>query len=71
MCNPPHTCRYYIQLLHNTTASFKWYNSSILQQVFVFFEDVEALACRRAINFAAEIGIHEVIMEGDAQIVID
>lgn len=61
----------YTTVTQNTTASFKWYHSSILQQVFVFIEDVEALACRRAINFAAEIGIHEVIMEGDAQIVID
>ena len=43
---------------------------TIHQQVFVFFVDVEAMACCGAINFAAEIGIHEVIIEGDAQIVI-
>ena len=31
---------------------------------------VEALACRRAIQFAVEIGLHEVIFEGDATVVI-
>nr|XP_023910596.1 uncharacterized protein LOC112022259 [Quercus suber] len=32
---------------------------------------VEALACRRAIQFAVEIGLHEVIFEGDATVVIN
>lgn len=33
-------------------------------------EDVEALACRRAISFALEIGLQEVMFEGDSDIVI-
>ena len=32
---------------------------------------VEALACRRAVQFAAEIGLHEVTFEGDAAVVIN
>ena len=32
--------------------------------------DVEALACRRAVMFAVEIGLREVIFEGDAAVVI-
>ena len=32
---------------------------------------VEALACRRAVQFAIEIGLHEVIFEGDAAVVIN
>ena len=32
--------------------------------------EVEALACRRAVQFAIEIGLHEVIFEGDAAVVI-
>ena len=32
---------------------------------------VEALACRRAVQFAVEIGLHEVIFEGDAAVVIN
>ncbi|KAK9993781.1 hypothetical protein SO802_023484 [Lithocarpus litseifolius] len=31
---------------------------------------VETLACRRAVQFAVEIGLHEVIFEGDAAVVI-
>ena len=31
---------------------------------------VEALACRRAVQFAVEIGLHEIIFEGDAAMVI-
>ena len=31
----------------------------------------EALACRRAVQFAAEIGLHEVTFEGDAAVVIN
>ena len=31
---------------------------------------VEALACRRVVKFAFEIGIHEVIFEGHSMIVI-
>ena len=31
----------------------------------------EALACRRAVQFAAEIGLHEVTFEGDATVVIN
>ena len=34
-------------------------------------EDVEALACRRAISFAQEIGLQEVVFEGDAEIIIN
>ena len=33
-------------------------------------EDVEALACRRAISFALEIGLQEVMFKGDSDIVI-
>lgn len=29
-------------------------------------EEVEALACRRAISFAAEIGLRDVVIEGDS-----
>lgn len=32
--------------------------------------EVEALACRRAVQFAIEIGLHKVIFEGDAAVVI-
>ena len=32
---------------------------------------VEALACRRAIQFAVVIGLHDVIFEGDAAVVIN
>lgn len=32
--------------------------------------EVEALACRRAVQFAIEIGLHEGIFEGDAAVVI-
>ena len=32
---------------------------------------VEALACRRAVQFAVEIGLHDVIFEGDAAVVIN
>ncbi|KAL0009439.1 hypothetical protein SO802_010941 [Lithocarpus litseifolius] len=32
---------------------------------------VEALACRRAVQFVVEIGLHEVIFEGDAAIIIN
>ena len=32
---------------------------------------VEALACRRAVQFAAEIGLHEVTFEGDVAVVIN
>ena len=32
---------------------------------------VEALACRRVVQFAVEIGLHEVIFEGDAAVVIN
>ena len=31
---------------------------------------VETLACKRAVQFAIEIGLHEVIFEGDAAMVI-
>ena len=34
-------------------------------------EEVEVLACCWAIIFAAEIGIPELIVEGDAKIIID
>ena len=33
-------------------------------------EDVEALACRRAISFVLEIGLQEVIFEGDSDTII-
>ena len=29
-------------------------------------DDVEAIACRRAISFALEIGVEEVVFEGDS-----
>ena len=32
---------------------------------------VEALACRRVVQFAVEIGLHYVIFEGDAVVVIN
>ena len=32
---------------------------------------VEALACRRAVQFAVEIGLHEVVFEGDAAVIIN
>ncbi|XP_075645784.1 uncharacterized protein LOC142616928 [Castanea sativa] len=32
---------------------------------------VEALACRHVVQFAAEIGLHEVTFEGDAAVVIN
>lgn len=32
---------------------------------------VEALACRWAVQFAIEIGLHEVIFEGDATVIIN
>ena len=67
----PYMQMLYTAITKNTAASFKQYHSSPFTNKFLFFvEDVEAMACRRAINFAAEIGIHEVIIEGDAQIVI-
>ena len=34
-------------------------------------EDVEALACRRAIVFAIELGLHHVVFEGDSATVIN
>nr|POE98906.1 hypothetical protein CFP56_65660 [Quercus suber] len=33
-------------------------------------EDVEALACRRAISFSIELGLQDVISEGDSEIVL-
>ena len=33
--------------------------------------EVEALACRRAVLFAKELCLHEVLFEGDSQIVIN
>ena len=32
-------------------------------------EDVEALACRRAVTFAAKIGLREVVVEGDSEVI--
>ena len=32
--------------------------------------EVEALACHRAVQFATEIGLQEVIFEGDAEVFI-
>ena len=32
---------------------------------------VETLACRRAVQFAVEIGLHEVVFEGDAVVIIN
>ena len=32
---------------------------------------VEALACRRAVQFAVEIGLQEVVFKGDAAVVIN
>ncbi|XP_075656584.1 uncharacterized protein LOC142626766 [Castanea sativa] len=34
-------------------------------------EDVEALACRRAMEFALEIGLHQVVLEGDSATVLN
>ena len=33
--------------------------------------DLEALACRRAVLFAAELGLHRVIFEGDSALIIN
>lgn len=33
--------------------------------------EVKALACRRAVQFAKELSLHEVLFEGDSQIVIN
>ncbi|KAL0000349.1 hypothetical protein SO802_014130 [Lithocarpus litseifolius] len=33
-------------------------------------DDVEAIACRRAISFALEIGVEEVVFEGDSETII-
>ena len=33
--------------------------------------ETEALACRRAVQFTGEIGLHRVIFEGDAAVVIN
>ena len=33
-------------------------------------EDVEALACRRGIIFAIELGLQEVVVEGDSEVLI-
>ena len=32
---------------------------------------VEALACQRAVQFAVEIGLYEVVFEGDAVVIIN
>ena len=32
---------------------------------------VETLACQRAVQFAVEIGLHEVVFEGDAAVIIN
>lgn len=32
-------------------------------------DDVEALICRRAVTFAAEIGLREVVVEGDSEVI--
>ena len=32
--------------------------------------EVEALACRHAVSFAIDLGLHEVIFEGDYAVVI-
>ena len=36
-----------------------------------FVAMLEALACRRAVQFAVEIGLHEVVFEGAAAVVIN
>lgn len=33
--------------------------------------DLEAVACRRAVNFAAELGLHRDTFEGDSTIVLN
>lgn len=33
--------------------------------------DMEAVACRHAVNFAAELGLQRLIFEGDSAIVIN
>ena len=33
-------------------------------------EDLEALACMRAISFAIEIGLQDVVVEGDLEVII-
>ena len=33
--------------------------------------EVEALACRRAVSFAIEIGLLEVVFEGDSETIIN
>lgn len=36
-----------------------------------FVVEVEALACRRAVSFAIEIGLQEVVFEGDSETIIN
>ena len=33
-------------------------------------DDVEALACRKAISFALELGVEKVVLEGDSETII-
>ena len=47
--------------------------SELLLCLFLYpsVADLEALACRRAVLFAAELGLHRVIFEGDSALIIN
>ena len=46
--------------------------ASLLERITLppIVENLEALVCRRAISFAIEIGLQDVVFEGDSKVVI-